>query len=267
MSVSLPPEKMDRLRRLLADWIGHPPAAPPTRSHHDAQSLLGHLMHAVQILPDGKIFCDRLISLIRSWSPPFAGRRHISSSLRMDLSWWQEILVNWSGRRILPHLDWEEDLQFFTDASGSLGAGGLLGDRWWCLRWSAGLLSGAHRGYDIFWAEMFAIWVSLLIWGPSFRGRRIVLHCDNQACVASLASGRARHHPTVNELIRRIVLLRLELGFDLRVDYVDTADNPADSLSRLVSLPSPSLQEPLPGLVGSLYGFAIASSQPYSAEF
>lgn len=206
-----------------------------------------------------KIFCDRLISFTRSWVPPYAGRRHVSSALRADLSWWRDILGAWSGRRVLPSPGWEEDLRFFTDASGSVGAGGLLGDRWWCLRWSAELISGSRSGYDIFWEEMFAIWVSLLIWGPSFRGRRVVLRCDNQACVASLASGRARRHPLVNDLIRRIVLLRLELGFDLRVVYVPTAENPADSLSRLVNLPSPSLQEPLPGLVGSLFGFAIAS--------
>jgi len=160
MSVSLPPDKRDRIRRLLAAWIGVPPAAPPVRSHHEAQSLLGHLMHVVQVLPDGKIFCDRLIALIHSWASPFAGRRHVSSALRADLSWWHDILDGWSGRRVLPILDWEEDLRFFTDASGSVGAGGFLGDRWWCLRWSSALIYGACRGYDIFWEEMFAVWVS-----------------------------------------------------------------------------------------------------------
>src|SRR5262249_5907611 len=134
-------------------------------------------------------------------------RHHVSSRLLADLSWWHDILGAWCGRRVLPMSDWE-DLQFYTDASGGLGAGGLLGGRWWCVRWSAAYQGVAKDGIDIFWKEMFAIWVSLSLWGPSFKGRRVILHCDNQSCVAALATGRAAHQPRVNDLIRLIVLLR-----------------------------------------------------------
>src|SRR5262249_22670914 len=89
MSVGLPAAKRNRICSLLAEWIGLPPTSRPPRSYHEAQSLLGNLMHAVQVLPDGKIFCDRLIAFVRAWSSPFVGRRHISSALRADLQWWR----------------------------------------------------------------------------------------------------------------------------------------------------------------------------------
>lgn len=73
---------------------------------------------------------------------------HISTGLRADLTWWHDILNSWCGRCILPTSDWE-DLRFFTDASGGLGAGGLLGDRWWCLRWSAAYREVSNDGAHI----------------------------------------------------------------------------------------------------------------------
>lgn len=130
-----------------------------------AASLLGYLIHAVQVLPDGKIFCDHLIRFVAGWRPPSLVRHHISTGLRTDLTW-HDILNSWCGRRILPTFDWE-DLGFFTDASGGLGAGGLLGDRWWCLRWSTAYRGVSNDSVDIFWKEMFAIWISLALWGPS----------------------------------------------------------------------------------------------------
>ena len=259
MSIHLTNDKRDRLRALLLDWLHvdyNATSRPRTRSYHDVQSLLGYLMHVVQILPDGKIFCDRLIRLLTSWRPPSAGRRHLKPGIVSDLRWWLDTIHTWDGTHLLSLPDWR-DLGLFTDASGHIGAGGLLGDRWWCLRWSVAYRDINVNGVDIFWKEMFAIWVSLVIWGPSLRGLRIILHSDSQPCVASLANGRAPHHPRVNELIRLIVLQRRKLNFELHVRYIPSASNPADSLSRLSSLPSRSLQEPIPSSITSLFGYVI----------
>jgi hypothetical protein len=129
MSVGLPDDKRRRTRDLLAVWLGSP-STP--RSYHEASSLLGYLMHIVQVLPDGKIFCDHLIRFVTSWRSPSFARHHVSPALLADLLWWHDVLGAWCGRRILPTSDWE-DLGLFTDASGGRGAGGFLADRWWCL--------------------------------------------------------------------------------------------------------------------------------------
>ena len=257
MTISIPAEKRTRISTLLTSWleISPPRSNPRSRSLSEARSLLGHLMHIVQILPEGKIFCDRLIRFTLGWKPPSTGRHHLSSGLCTDLNWWLETLQKWPGRYLISLSTWV-DIGLYTDASGALGAGAFLGHQWWCLRWATPFQSNSG-GYDIFWKEMFAIWVSLTLWGPSFRGRYIIVHCDNQACVESLSKGRAPHHSLVNDLIRRIVLLQLELEFRIQARYIESVSNPADSLSRLTNLPSHP-QEPLPASVVSLFGSIIA---------
>src|SRR3954447_25530634 len=71
MSISLPDDKRLHIRALLGSWLTVTPNQSfMKRSQHEAQALLGHLIHIVQILPDGNIFCDHLITFIRVWKPP-----------------------------------------------------------------------------------------------------------------------------------------------------------------------------------------------------
>ena len=259
MTIGIPAVKRARIAAVLASWLetSSPRNNPRPRSLPEAQSLLGCLMHVVQVIPEGKIFCDHLIRFTSGWKSSHTGRHHLSTGLRTDLSWWFELLRDWSGCRLISPSSWE-DVGIYTDASGSLGAGGLFGERWWCVQWATPHQANLN-GYDIFWKEMFAIWVSLCLWGPAFHGRHIIIHCDNQPCVESLTRGRAPHHPLVNDLIRRIVLLQLELGFYIRALYIESALNPADSVSRFDNLPIHP-QDPLPTSVYSLFGFAIKSN-------
>ena len=256
MSVALPDDKRSRICSTVAAWLAAPSVS---RSYSEASSLLGYLMHVVQVLPDGKIFCDHLNRFVSGWKLPSLARHHVSHALVADLEWWHDILGAWCGRVIFSQPEWV-DPHFYTDALGGLGAGGLLGDRWWCVPWADEFRGVAKDGIDIFWKEMFAIWASLALWGHSFAGRRIILHCDNQSCVAAVASGCAAGHPRVNELLRRIVILRLELGFELAVRYIPSADNPADRLSRFVDLPPSSLQELLPSSIVSPFSFVLGST-------
>ena len=259
MTISIPAEKRTRIATQLISWLEIPPLrnTPQPQSLSEAQSLLGYLMHIVQVIPEGKIFCVRLIHFTASWKSHHTGRCHISTGLRTNLGWWFELLQNWSGRHLISSSIWV-DVGIYTDASGSLGAGAFFGNRWWCVQWTSSYQAN-HAGYDIFWKEMFAIWVSLCLWGHSFHGRHIILHCNNQACVESLSKGRAPHHLLVNDLICRIMLLQLELGFYIQARYIESTLNPADSLSCFVNLPSYP-QEALPTLVSSLFGFAIKSN-------
>jgi hypothetical protein len=208
LTVSLPDDKRVRIRNLLISWLtpSRPKASYPPRSHEEAQSLLGHLIHVVQVFPDGKVFCDSLIRFIRSWQHPYRGKRHINKQLVDDLDWWITALESGITKQ-LSHGQWE-DIGFYTDASGAIGVGAYLGSRWWCAKWSADLSNSNADGRDIFWKEMFAIWASLEAWAISLSGRRVILHCDSQPCVATLLAGRASGQPRVNELLRRIVLVR-----------------------------------------------------------
>ena len=145
-------------------------------------------MRAVQVLPNGKIFCDRLIRFIQAaWAQPNS-HHHVPPKLLADLLWWRNFLPNWTGKKVLRTAAEEkwEDIGLFTDASGELGAGGMLGKdkdaHWWACTWSPDFQSN-NNGIDIFWKEMLAIWVSIALWSTILSNRRIILHCDNMACV------------------------------------------------------------------------------------
>ena len=230
MSVSLPGDKKTRICALIDKWLqpGHRKA-----SKHSAQCLLGHLMHVVQVAPDGRIFCQRLVEFITKFKSS-EGMHWVDSGIRSDLTWWRSFLHSWSGTIfVVPTSAWL-DLGWYTDASGAYGAGACLADgRWWALEWDDDHKSTNVNKYDIFWREMFAIWVSLRLWLHDFRGKRLLLYCDNENCVQSLARGRAPRHNRVNDLIRLITLLKLEHSFELQVHYVPSKDNPADPISRL----------------------------------
>ena len=243
LTISLPTDKIARLMATLNDWST---SAKP-RTKHQAQSLLGHLMHAVQVFPNGKIFCDRLIRFTNaSWSNSTVHHK-VPKGVRADLLWWLNILPTGLRRRVLsnPSEDSWEEVGFYTDASGELGAGGILGKRRWACRWAEKYTEVNRDGIDIFWKEMFAIMVSLAIWGPTLAGKRVILHCDNMACVWTIRNGRSRHHPRVNHLLRDIVLLKLEFNIELNVLYIASEDNPADAISRL-SFPPLQQPDPLP---------------------
>ena len=149
------------------------------------------------------------------------GRIHISSVLVTDLTWWQGGLHSWTGRCLLIQSEWE-NLDFYINASGGLGAGGFLGQRRWSFAGAPPFRGLATGGYDIF--SSLYLFVAL-----RFRGHRIILHCDNRSRVALLTNGRAPNHLLVNDPLRRIVLLRLKLGFHIQIRYIASASNSADT--------------------------------------
>ena len=56
--------------------------------------------------------------------------------------------------------------------------------------------------YCIAHFELMAIIIALKVWGPSYRGQRFVLHCDNQAVVEVIHNGTARDKG-MQELLRQ----------------------------------------------------------------
>lgn len=49
-----------------------------------------------------------------------------------------------------------------------------------------------HRS-DIMWRELYAFVCILRTWGPSLQGKNIICGCDNQAILATVASGTTKH--------------------------------------------------------------------------
>ena len=85
-------------------------------------------------------------------------------------------------------LEWglhaREEIDLFSDASGSFGCGA-----WWDSDWLQYAWPTSMAGKSIALKELVPIVMACLIWGSRWRGRALVFHCDNQAVVEVVNAG------------------------------------------------------------------------------
>ena len=74
-----------------------------------------------------------------------------------------------------------QEIQLYTDASGSFGCGTWWDSEWLELQWPPGL-----EEWSVPWKELLPIALASMVWGCQWKGRRIVAYCDNEAVVEML---------------------------------------------------------------------------------
>jgi hypothetical protein len=194
------------------------------------QSLIGSLSFICRAISPGRAFLRRLIDLTCGVSKPWHKIR-LSRGARCDLATWLVFLRDFNGRAIFADQFWREDrdLQFFTDASGSVGFGGFFQGRWfqgkWPSRWGSGVRS-------ITWMEFFPILVAVVLWGNLLRGSRVLIRSDNEA-VVFIINKQTSKCPAIMSLVRFFVLQCLKFNILFSARHISGCDNNiADALSR-----------------------------------
>ena len=130
MTVSLPPEKLGRIARLVQEWLSRTCC---TKSELD--SLIGQLQHASAMVRAGRSFLRRMIVLAKSRHSPSHYIR-LNKSFRSDLMWWHTFLKDWNGITLLSSLGKATPTVTITsDTSGSWGCGAFCGTHWFQLQW------------------------------------------------------------------------------------------------------------------------------------
>lgn len=222
--VRLPPEKLREYVETLAAFRGR-----TSVRKRDLDSIVGILFYACRVVVPGRPFIARLVQNGQQARSPNHHVR-LSSDARLDLAWWDAFLNHWNGRSLFYDSEWASaaDFSLYTDASGEVGFGAVFGSLW---------LSGAWhpecRSKSIHWKELYAIYVALLAWGPSFRSRRILFQCDNEGVAYSLNRGRCRT-PDSLDLLRHVAFLCCLYHCQVGAVHIPGTSNPvADALSRL----------------------------------
>ena len=168
MSVSLPIDKLHKLRSLVDELIG----AKVVRDMHKFESLLGHLVHAAKVCPLGNAFLNALFSLKATMKP--GQIRRLNLEARADLAWWKLLLDNWSGTSAQQFLLLRNpDHHLYTDTSGSWGCGGWAASQWFQVKWTPSLSLPT-----IALKELLPAVIAVAVWGPQWRGCLIVCHTD-----------------------------------------------------------------------------------------
>lgn len=93
----------------------------------ELQAFFGTPNFACRVVPPGRPFLQRMITLTRKVSQ---SHHHIklNSGVFKDLNIWQEFISGWNGVGFFLPTTWvnSDSLQLYTDASGSIGFGGIF---------------------------------------------------------------------------------------------------------------------------------------------
>ena len=165
---------------------------------------------------------------------------HLDDEFRNDCKMWLEFLDGEDIRPVVcrPWIDISlgktaAELQFFTDASGSLkhgGLGGVFEDSWIAEQWNKEFLRLKEPSIE--YLELFALTAAVLTWREKLKNIRFTLFCDNQA-VVNMINNISSSCKNCMVLIRKLVRVSLECNFRIFAKYIRTEDNGrADAFSR-----------------------------------
>jgi len=143
-----------------------------------------------------------------------------------DLQWWIDLPRQPQGRVI-----WRTPDQavLWSDSSG-FAWGGKLQD---CPVLAHGIWTATEAQNHITTLELLAVLRNLQAFSRHLMGKQIQLFEDNQAVVSILRNYTSRAGPVMMDIVRRLFAFmeRNDMSFG-RIDYVKSADNPADAPSR-----------------------------------
>lgn len=197
----------------------------------EAQKLLGTLNHCCLVIPEGPSHLTSLFTFTSAFkhsASPFI-RHNFSLTLLTDLMWWDSQLhLSFCGRAIKepPAL---LATRVYVDASSSWGIGILIDGHWDAFKFLPGAIADSR---NIGWAEMVAVEIAIGILVDMLpNGSHVRIHSDNQGVLAALKNQRSRGVPA-NESLQRQCRLLLNNDFWISGEYIPSAANLADSLSR-----------------------------------
>ena len=197
------------------------------------QKVCGFLNFLCRCVVPGRAFTRRLYA---HYSPLMKPHYHVrvNAEMRNDLLVWQEFLKNPSVY-CRPFIDYSvvltaEQMEWFTDASGKIGVGGMLQPNWFQLRWSPDFLKKCKP--SIAYQELYAVTISVVLWARKFRNRRICLYCDNDS-TCKMINKSSSNCKNCMVLIRRITYESMTHNVRIFAKWIKTdSNNFADALSR-----------------------------------
>lgn len=227
MESRLPSEKLARILVMIESLLHRRKC-----TKRELLSVLGHMSFASRVVIPGRSFVHYLFHLstvVRSLNSHVT----LNRDARLELSLWFHHLQQWNGVFFFldPHVTIGHDVGFATDASSTIGCGGVYGTHWFAHRWSSDVLRLPFQHSSAFF-EIIPIVIAASLWGHEWSRKRILLLCDNQAIVSVINKGRSKSS-FIMPFVRRLTLLSMQHHFLLRASYISSNQNgPADALSR-----------------------------------
>ena len=196
------------------------------------QQLCGYLNFLCKAIVPGRAFTRRLYAHGKGLKKQNHHLK-ITAEIRMDLELWMNFI---NGQHVYarPFFQFNnkttsDEISFYTDASSTLGCGGICDTAWFMMEWDEQFTVVPSINY----LELYALTVGIINFLDRFKNRKITIFCDNQSVVHMINSTTSSCKNSM-VLIRIIVLKCLYLNIKLTAKYVPSKENVfADKLSRL----------------------------------
>ena len=216
-TIAIPADKLRQISDTVKDWTHR-----KTCSRRQLQSLLGHLLYIHKCVKPARYFLNRMLQTLRS------NYGHTTIKLdpefHRDLRWFERFLPLYNGVSLYDHKKCDHQVHLIACLQG-------LGGVWQNLVYHLPITYG-YKGLNIAHLEMVNILVALKVFCRHWAGKHVMVHCDNQAVVCVLQSGKARD-PFLGACARNVWLWAAT--FDIDFTYVHVMgkyNRAADLLSR-----------------------------------
>lgn len=194
------------------------------------QKVYGCLQHVTFVIRQGRSHLPSLQRAINGFDNNTHRLRQLPSAAGSDLEWWAAALLS-DGHFCSLQPDFPVLVRNISvDASKSYGIGLREDDKYRAWKWKRGALGLGGR--DIGGAEAIALEFALrYLVEDGVRNRRVRVRGDNTSTIGAFNRGRGRNVWT-NLSVRRAWELQDTYGVELDVEYVRSAENPSDVVSR-----------------------------------
>ena len=223
MTISVPEFRLLELRAELSHWLELELA-----TKHQLQVLVGKLSYVCSCVRPGRAFMSRLLNELRSCD----SRRStipVSSELKLDLQWWLYFLDKYNGVSVIGTEFLESSEQLFSTDASLTGCGAICEGEYFHELFP---LSVTQQQLSITQLELLTVVVAIKLWQLKLKGRCIMIHCDNQACVDMINSLRSRNI-FLQACLRELWLTLAVNNIMLKAAHIPGRENIlADCLSR-----------------------------------
>ena len=256
MELSLPPDKLERLNKLVGNFALD---TKVSATKHDLDSLCGVVSHASKVIRGGRTFSRRMINLANSCS----GKWDIIGLpdwFKADIMWWKQFCSIFNGKA--PVIDNKVFMNepVATDSSMS-GFGAVWQSDYVVGSWSPNpviyadlIVPESHwaegplhskENPDINLLELWPVLVAVWRWGREWIGSKVRFKSDNTQVVTMINTGRSRSVYCMAWL-RELFWLCFIYDLHITAEYIRTSDNIIpDFLSRVTDPRVRSLHPPI----------------------
>ena len=155
--------------------------------------------------------------------------RRIPKEVKKDLLWWKKFLPEYNDVSIMFLEEWSSPDGIFSSDACLEGFGAISSNQYFHAVFPS---SVTENHLHINCLELLAIVVAVKIWGHQFKGKKILIFCDNEASVQVINSGASRDS-FMQKCLRELCYIEAIFQFDIRAKHIVGEDNRiADYLSR-----------------------------------